>query len=358
LNKKSVVLVIDTLESGGAEKVLIMLSNLLYANGHDVKVICTLNSGSIANQLNSNIKQVALHRKNKFSLFTMYKLVKECSNYEIVHVHSRHNLLYLFVAATIFRLNKKIFFHEHFGDVDINSKVKLYQKIIYTKVKYIAVSKTLQQWALNRVKVLPQNVFLLSNTISVTNVSSSFDVQLNNSKIQLLMVSNFRKSKNIEFAISIAKELKNLHFNFQLTIIGQPVNKDYFNSVKDLIKEFQLEDDVIIATNVYNTQAILHQYHLAIHTSKTESGPLVLLEYMAHALPFVTYFTGDIIDEVKEDFPESIIRDFNIDNWITAIQKVLSLSANDAYRNKLTKVFADKFSIDSYYQKCIKIYNS
>lgn len=355
MNKKSVVQIIDTLESGGAEKVLIMLSNLLYANGHNVKVICTLNSGSIANQLNSNIQQVALHRKNKFSLFTMYKLVKECSNYEIVHVHSRHNLLYLFVAATIFRLNKKIFFHEHFGNIDVDKSVKWYQKIIYPQVKYIAVSRSLQQWALHILKLSPSSVFLLPNTIEKINSQSSHVEKTTASNLKLLLVSNFRRSKNIEFAIEVASALQQQNIAFILTIIGQVADVSYYTEIKELINNHNLASNINIVHDCYNIQPVLSQYHLALHTAKTESGPLVLIEYMAQGLPFLAFKTGEVVDEIINDVPELIMKNFSVNDWI---YKIINYNDLITLKQNLLLLYDKKFSLNNYYQQCIKIYNS
>src|SRR5438874_4568066 len=95
-NKKfKVVQIIDRLHIGGAERVVIMLSNLLQQHGHNVKVITTVNTGPLAKQLNKEIKQISLNRKWKWNPITMRRLISEVKEYDVIHVHSSHNLRYL-----------------------------------------------------------------------------------------------------------------------------------------------------------------------------------------------------------------------------------------------------------------------
>jgi len=51
-------------------------------------------------------------------------------------------------------------------------------------------------------------------------------------RIKLLLTANFRRAKNIEFAVDIINEWKNTKA-VHLTIIGQEADKDYCNSIKE-----------------------------------------------------------------------------------------------------------------------------
>src|SRR5690349_11981442 len=111
-NKLSVVQVIDMLKPGGAERVLVTISNILYEHGHKVKVITTVTPETLSSQLYTGIELQSLNRKWKWNPITMYKLIQAVKNYDVIHVHSRHNLRYLLLAKAIFGLKKKIFYHE------------------------------------------------------------------------------------------------------------------------------------------------------------------------------------------------------------------------------------------------------
>ena len=129
--KYRIIQIIDTLEAGGAEKVLVTLSNIFFSKGHDVTVITTLQKGALANQLLSGIIVKSLERRSKWNLADMSRLVKWCRDADIIHVHSTHNLRYVYVASKFFFLNKRIFFHHHFGNIEIDTSVHWNQRLVY-----------------------------------------------------------------------------------------------------------------------------------------------------------------------------------------------------------------------------------
>src|SRR5690242_17112805 len=105
-----IVQIIDRLNTGGTERVVVMIANLLQQHGHTVKVITTVNAGPLAQQLNKEVQLVSLNRKWKWNPVTMRRLINEIKDYDIIHVHSSCNLRYLYLAARLFRLDKTIFF--------------------------------------------------------------------------------------------------------------------------------------------------------------------------------------------------------------------------------------------------------
>jgi glycosyltransferase involved in cell wall biosynthesis len=354
--KFKVVQIIDRLNIGGTERVVVTLSNLLQQHGHKVKVIITVNPGPLANQLDKEIKLVNLNRKWKWNPLTMRHLIKEVKDCDIIHVHSSYNLRYLYLAAKLFRLNKPIFFHEHYGDIHIDPSVKWHQKLIYPGVIFIGVSQQHTQWALQQLKMSPERVFLLPNTIEKIYVPPS-EKKSNNLK-QLLLVSNFRSTKNIEFALELFKLLKNENgSNYHLTIIGQVADKLYYEKIKDGIIKNELEQDITIITDSTNIQPLLNQFDLALHTAISESGPLVLIEYMAQGLPFITYNTGEVAEEIKNKIPLAVMHAFDKDEWLKRIQTFLSLPMDDL-SNKLLNLYDHYFSAEAYYNKVIEIYES
>src|SRR4051794_18444399 len=164
--KLKVVQIIDRLQIGGAERVLVMLSNILQEHGHAVKVITTVSGGPLVNQLHENIQYLNLERKWKWNVVTMRKLVNEIKDFDIIHVHSSHNLRYVYLAMKLFRIRKPIFFHEHYGDIHIDQSVKWHQKLVYPNVIFIGVSGKHTQWAIQKLKMPDEKVFLLPNTVA------------------------------------------------------------------------------------------------------------------------------------------------------------------------------------------------
>ena len=82
-NKKlRVVQIIDRLNVGGAERVLVTIANILHEHGHKVKLITTVSPGPLKQKLDKNIEHIDLGRKWKWNIITMQRLVKEIKNYD------------------------------------------------------------------------------------------------------------------------------------------------------------------------------------------------------------------------------------------------------------------------------------
>src|SRR6476661_8072820 len=115
----SIAQVTDQLNIGGAEQIIVMLANLLQVHGHTTAVVVTIAPGSLASKLDPAVQLINLKRRWKWNPVTMYRLVKVLKQFDVVHVHSSYNLRYVYLASRLFFLRKPIFYHEHFGDINI-----------------------------------------------------------------------------------------------------------------------------------------------------------------------------------------------------------------------------------------------
>jgi glycosyltransferase involved in cell wall biosynthesis len=270
-----------------------------------------------------------------------------------VHVHSAYNLRYVYLASRLFFLKKSIFFHEHFGDININASVRWHQKWIYPNVFFIAVSRQLGAWAISAIKLSPQRVFLLQNTIIK---QQTMNAVLSSPPYQLLLVANIRRTKNIEFAIELLNALKTPVAAYNLTIIGQINDAVYYEELQQLIAGKRLAQYINFIYHCNNIQSILNNYHLALHTAKSETGPLVLIEYIAQGLPFITYNTGEVAARLQPYLPQFIMHDFDIEKWVQAIVEIIALQ-REKVAAEFNTLYQQYYSPESYYKQCITIYD-
>lgn len=352
-NKLSVVQVIDMLNVGGAERVLVTLANILHEHGHKVKVITTVAPGNLFTQLHAGIEFQSLNRKWKWNPATMYKLVKALKDFDIIHVHSRHNLRYLFVAKKLFGLRKKIFYHEHHGN-RINTKSSFIEKKLFQQTIFIAVSESLKEWAIREAGISVKRAFVLPNIVLKEKIDN---ISKDDSGFSLVVVSNFVPVKNLEFAVEILQELIKESDKFKLMIIGAIADKEYYDKILSLIKNRDLNEHIIIINNCINVQSLLPQYDLAIHTSTSESGPLVLVEYMAQSLPFITYKTGEVAEQIEKYIPDFVMDNFTVSEWVLQI-KTLLYTDKVVLQGRLQQIFEKNYSPQAYYEQCIFIYNN
>ena len=348
-NSLKILQVIDRLDAGGAERVMVDLSNILHKNGHEVTTLAILSHGALGGALNPDIVKIDLNRKFKFSIYKLLKISELCKKHEVIHVHMRHNLKYIYLAKKLFPFQSKIIFHDHFGKINIDQSVGGMLKKALQISSYIGVSKQLCDWAVNDVKLSKNKVFHLPNVVLKQEVNTKF--VLDESTMKLVLVSNFRREKNLEFAIDLVKNLSaskavNLH------IYGKVVDAEYFQEIKKKIADLGMKKSIKFVHDCTAIQPVLKQYDLALHTAKSETGPLVLIEYIAQGLPFLTYNTGEVVAQMGVEIPEFVMSDFEVGNWITRIDLIRSRT----YSTKLQQIFAIHYSEDNYYKQCMEIY--
>lgn len=348
----TILQIIDTLAIGGAEKVLVNLANLQKRKGHEVCVLTILEPGPLISQLLPEIPQVSLHRQWKFSPFMMYRFIRLARKYDVIHVHSSHNLRYIFLASRLFGLKKVIFFHEHFGNIEIDRSVKWHQRLIYPKVQLIGVSRKICHWALEKVKMPVKNVHLLPNTVPFYPYHPKPPKNETRKYFSIVLTSNIRRPKNLEFALRLSTEWK----DSILTIIGQPFDKAYEAELQEQILKSGISERIRFIHDCADIQPQLHQFDLAIHTAVTESGPLVLIEYLAQGIPFLSYRTGEIAYTVEEEFPDFIIDNFQTEQWVARISHLLSMD-RQSLGKAMRRFYEARFSEESYYEQCQKIYH-
>ena len=77
--------VIDKLNVGGAERVFINLSNMLFEKGIDVSTVSLLGKGELDSQLNCKIENLDFVRRSKFNFYSGYVFSKYLNKFDIVH---------------------------------------------------------------------------------------------------------------------------------------------------------------------------------------------------------------------------------------------------------------------------------
>ena len=143
--------------------------------------------------------------------------------------------------------------------------------------------------------------------------------------------------------------------SYTLDIYGSRQDYDYYLVLKNYIENNNLNNHVNFIFDCNNIQNILFKYDYAFHCSTSETGPLVLLEYMAHGIPFLTGNTGHIINFLKPKLDFLIIDKFIINDWIEGFKYLKSKSINDIVQ-KFDYLFKHNFSEKDYYSNCLKIY--
>lgn len=344
--------VTDQLEIGGAEQVIVMLANLQQAHGHRVTVVTTVAPGPLAGGLRMGIQLVNLNRRNKWNFVAMYRLSKLLREIDVVHVHALHTLRYVSLAAAIFRLRKKIVYHEHHGN-RVQQPASGLTRWLLRRTVFIGASQSLCNWAVAAAGLVPGQVCLLRNTVIKEKSNGLVPAD---DAIRLCMVGNVLPNKNVLFALQLLQQLSSSGVKpVYLTIYGNIRNNHYYQQLIDYIQAHRLSGHVNFVTGCSRVQPVLSQYHLALHCSLSESGPLVLVEYLAQGLPFISFATGEVAAQLQHVLPEMFMQQFDVHAWAIACKELLDKPRSPLTQH-LQQLYAEAFSPELYYQQCSSIY--
>lgn len=338
-----VLQVTDRLNIGGAEKVLVNLANMLHDKKIPVAVMVFERGYPLEAQLNATIPFYNLERRSKYALYKLLQLNRYCRQYDIVHVHMRHCYAYVRLAQLLFGGKYKIVFQDHYGDIENDKSVPWHLRGLFHPKYYIGVSRTLTDWARNALHIPDKHAFLLSNTI-VPEKSVAY--KKIGSEKRVLIVSNIRPTKNILYAVRLLKTLR-----LSGDVYGNVGDRAYYDEVMNEIGNA----DIRIIQDVTDFKNLYGKYAMALHCATSETGPLVLLEYMAYGIPFVAYKTGEVAAQVGDELPECFMHTFNMDEWVERIDEI---SSSPDLSGRLRTLFEKYFAPETYIERCLEIYKS
>lgn len=334
-----VLQVIDKLNAGGAERMVVQLANLLYAHEVSVDVLVFHRGGELEGELDKGIKFRSLNRTHKYNPLTLYRVNRICSAYNIVHTHLRHVHAYISLAKFLFAGRYTVILHDHAAVVN---PVPMRLRGIFKPSIYIGVNDELRRWAIEKIGINDKRAFLLENCITGKDYP---DHLAKNGRA--IIIGNIRKVKNIEFAIAFCWQR-----GVPLDIYGSILDEGYYKTLLTLAEN---NDDVRIITGVTDFTGLLPAYTFAIHCSHNETGPLVLLEYLAAGLPFIAFQTGNIAEKIAHRLPQLFLRDFNPATWVHALDTIL---ADKLLPDKMKEVFGEINNPERYFHQCREIYRS
>ena len=356
------------LSMGGEERVLLnVLRNLVELN-YDVDLLITWNhkennlfENEIPKKVNYEFLFDSYNGKNKLikeiyriKAKTTYlkKIEKKIKNekYDIVIDYSSNLLKYdnFDIKIPVFAW---IHFSLTFGEKLTLEKIKKYKKQYKKYSKIFAITRVMKEEFINKVGIDEKKVELVYNPIDLKliqkkaeNVEKKYENYLKQD--YFLQVSRLTQQKQPEHLVDIYYKLKQSGIKEKLYFIGDGEKKEI---IKQKIKEYNLEDDIILLGQIENPYPFFKNAKLFVHTAKYEGLPTVLLESLALGTPVVSYDcpTGprDILGKNSE-YGELI----SLNDKDMFVEKVLELmNSKEKYEKykKLSLIRANDFSMEN-----------
>ena len=356
------------LSMGGEERVLLnVLKNLVELN-YDVDLLITWNhkennlfENEIPKKVNYEflfnnydgkskiIKEIYRLRAKLTYLKKVEKIIKE-KKYDIVIDYSSNLLKYnnLDIKVPVFAW---IHFSLTFGEQLNTDKIEKYKKQYKKYEKILAICDTMRDEFVKILGMDEKKVELVYNPIDLEtirkkaeNIDKKYEDYLK--KDYFLQVSRLTEQKQPEHLVDIYYKLKQQGIKEKLYFIG---NGEKIELIKQKIREYNLENDVVLLGQIENPYPFFKNAKLFVHNAKYEGLPTVLLESLTLGTPVVSYDcpTGpkDILGKNSEYGKLIPLNDKD-----TFVKEVYELMKDDEkYENykKISLVRADDFSLQN-----------
>lgn len=312
LHKIRVLIVTDSLQLGGAEQVAVDIANSLDRDVHEVFFCATREDGLLRSSLADDVAVRILGRRATWDLPKLYEFGRytKLNRIDIVHSHGRGTMRFVSLARSLGLVDARHVFHDHFGrlHLDRSAGPSLRLPLRSSVDAYIGVESRLCRWAMEAVGLPPDRVHLVRSgvrldrftSVAATDLRREFD--LGQCEVALVMIANFRPQKDHPTLIRALAELPPSERERLRVVVCGSTTADpaYFAGCLAMLDRLDVAHLVVPVGVRDDTPSLLAGADGAVFSSKNESGPLVLLEYMASGLPFVATETGEIAHAVKD----------------------------------------------------------
>ena len=274
---------------GGMENHIAQLSKEQTKLGHDVTIY--FNKGTKVTSKDVQITKFPLYKLKpqflgiaSFHFLTFLRLIANQEKFDIVHIHGDWSSLIFAKFIKKIVGSKKLIMSIH-DELSENFLPKKALSVLLKKVDVIfatghGLASQLKKLTSKKVIVQPSGI----RNIFFEQQPRSF----NKKSLQVIIVANLVKKKNLDLVIDIAKDLKLLNF----ILVGDGPEKEY------LLNRVQYEDitnvEILGYKNSSELRLLYYESDIFMLTSLKEGTPTAMLEAMACGLPIVTSGAGGV----------------------------------------------------------------
>ncbi len=337
-----IIQIIPSLGHGGAEKLVIELSNELKARGNEVVIISFRNIEDWmfpARRIRKDIKLIQLGKKNGWDiklygkLFRIFKRKKP----DVVHFHLQATLKYI-VPISFFGWGIKFVYTIHSKLVSSN---RGYFNFInksflrFNRINYVTLSETIYN---DFSKAFPNIIFsIIPNGISMMNTTPKLpkiideinEYKINTSCKVALAIGNLTPVKNYPMMLQAFKKL--VSKDIIAVVIG-----DMELAKEELLAHIKKEklNNVFFVGKKENVGDYLSQADIFIMTSIIEGIPIAAIEALSMGVPIVSTPAGGLVDIVESGKNGFLSKDFTDGSFVEALVKFLSVKGDDLAKMK------------------------
>lgn len=360
---KIVHLISGYLGQGGAERLVIDLSEEMAKMGHDVTICCFRKPDpDVVSKIDKAVKIHSFGKTKGFDLLLSFKIANyiKKEHFDVVNCHLPAVFPYLIWSLLVCK-NVKFFYTIHSNPKDEEPRKsvrRLRRKFIKNgRLTFVGISDMVGN---DFVKLygLDSAIPVIYNGRKPQLKTESFEVvktevegyKKNEKTKVFLAVGRLTKEKNYKLMLGAFSKLKDE--NITLVVLG----KDYDGFLERFKDE--IPSDVHFLGGKNNVSDYLLNADCFIMSSLYEGLPISIIEAMSAGLPIVSTSVGGIPDVVKDGVNGFLSPSLELSDFVRTIKSYLSASASDLERMSETnrKAYAEKYTIERTAEQYLAIY--
>jgi glycosyltransferase involved in cell wall biosynthesis len=296
-----ILLVVDSLDIGGAEQHVVDLAQGLQAQGHRVEVACAC-AGPLASELTSSgiplhvvMKRPVKRRVDLIFAWQLRRVLRQ-GKFDLVHSH-----LYASMTAASLAVRGT-----HLGLVTTVHSENRWQQVgarfvsglVYRRAGgVIAVSSRIGRLLTEDHRVPPAQIHVIPNALHLSE-SAPAGVHMACSRRHPLIgvIARLQHEKGVDVFLGAVQQLISRLPDLQSVVIGGGPEA---RSLQRRASALGLDEHVHFLGPRYRARNFLPSFDLLVVPSRSEGAPLVVLEAMAAGVAVVATNVGDVPNQIR-----------------------------------------------------------
>lgn len=353
---------IESLEFGGAEKVVVSLANSM-AETHQVSICCVKAIGPLAAELDRRIGVFCLEKPegNDYLLPLRLARVLRRGAYDVVHTHNWGVFLEGGIAGYLARTPVLVHTvhgpYPHYPDTP-GARIKVVlrhflERLVAKRFRGIAmVSEVIMDYIVKDIAIEPRRLVTVHNGIPVRDGNPL--AGSGGEDVVFIAVGRLAPIKNHALMLRALREVTDAGVRARLLIVGDGPER---KRIESALSEYRLEDRVTLLGFRSDVAEVLPGADVFLMTSRYEGISIAMLEAMRAGLPVIATRVGGVPETVREGVTGLLV---DADDLPGLVQAMLRLARSKPLRQAMGRrgfeFVAEEFSLAQMSARYLKLY--
>lgn len=361
-NTLNVLQLVNSLDIGGLEKVVIYLVNNNHNDKVKLSIACLEKKGSMASFVNPGTDIFELDKNNSVYISLIFRLLKivKKNKIHILHCHNYAPLFFGIIIKTLLFGKLKIVFTEHNQVYSISEKhYKIFKRLLKKVDKIVCVSKALMDYfeknQLGSSQVIWNGIpFPSVEEDKAKALNNEFHKNVNDFLVGTAVVMS--EQKGLAYLIEASKKIIADYPHIKFLMIGDGPLK---NDLEKMVDDYNLKENYYFVGYRKDVANYLKILNLFVLPSLWEGFSIVLLEANALGLPIICTDVGGNKEIIQNGHNGFLVPARDVKALEDSIEK---LYAQNELRLKMqttaARYFQEKFTVETMVDKYNKIFLS